>query len=108
MTTELRKLIKDATKGPWTTHKRNCCRSIDYENGVICQMMNNKVDMGDATGLAPSRKQSDINKELIVYLANRAEAIAGLVEAAERTCVKRGFDDEHYLRQALAAWKEIK
>lgn len=67
---KLEVLEKEATPGPWDHHKPGCCRAITYRDGVICQMMNDKVDMQDATGLAPIRKQADINMQLIVALRN--------------------------------------
>jgi len=44
--------------------------------------------------------------ELIAYLRNHAQDFIKLIEAAERHCVKRMLDDNHELRQALAAFKE--
>lgn len=38
-----------------------------------------------------------------VFLRNHAKEIVALVEAVERHCVKRMLDDDHELRQALAA-----
>lgn len=42
---------------------------------------------------------------LRALLANNRKAIAELVRAAERTCVKLGLHDEHELRETLAALK---
>jgi hypothetical protein len=38
-----------------------------------------------------------------VFLLTHAKEIINLVEAVERHCVKRMLDDDHELRQALAA-----
>jgi hypothetical protein len=42
------------------------------------------------------------------YLVNHAEELEALVRAAERHCVKRMLDDDHELRQALAALNKEK
>ena len=79
---ELDALYEKATKGPWTHHKPGCCRAIMYKDGVICQLMNNRVDMQDATGHAPTPEQAQVNMQLIVALVNAYPALKAAHAAA--------------------------
>jgi hypothetical protein len=101
MTTELRKLIAAATNGPWSIGEKIECAHGYYSREIT---WNDGLPLAYVT----SGSRRDINAAIIVYLVNRAEVTADLVEAAEDAIASA---DEHYLgnlKSALAAWKEIK
>lgn len=110
---EMKALLEMATPGPWSHHEPGCCRSIMYRDGVICEMMNDQVDMADATGCAPTRTQSDVNMQLIVSVFNvlpalisAAEALKPFAEPPEDNLHSGPAEDYDKARAALAALGE--
>jgi hypothetical protein len=96
------KLHAEATPAPWSHHPPGCCRAIDYQDGVICQMMNEHVDMADATGHAPTREQAQINMQVITALFNAWPAIRTALELAEsqRAALQRDLEEAREVNDA--------
>lgn len=64
-----------------------------------------KAGLNQHEGLLSYQVSGD-EARLYAYLRNHCQDFIKLMETAERHCVKRMLDDDHELRQALAAFKE--
>ena len=100
---KLRELEAKATEAPWKVRQM----------GGECFVEGNKVQGRTIAGDYKTEVLSDGDydeklgdAELIAYLRNHTQDFIKLIEAAERHCVKRMLDDDHELREALAAFKE--
>lgn len=109
---ELERLLKEATEGPWHSDEEKIWRrppSDLYERGgtVAGDKPIAVVQKGwyreDETGYP-----AEVNAALICLLVNHADAILGLVRAAELYSREPSIMNLQGLRQALAKLKEGK
>jgi|DEB3_MinimDraft_2_1074329.scaffolds.fasta_scaffold05178_7 hypothetical protein len=112
---KLRELEAKATKGPWYCADWT---EDDGPNKTTIEAHSKEVLSAGQSSIWPYGIQKTCvaktfegcnplpDAELIAYLRNHAQDFIKLIEAAKRHCVKRMLDDDHELRQALAAFKE--
>ena len=74
MTTHLRDLLAKATPGPWMEYQEQTWHKVEAMNGEGVALMN----------VFGRHEQAGRDAALIVYLVNHAEAIADLIDSAQK------------------------